>query len=380
MAASSTCRPRSPRGTRKTTRFPPGGLTFVGDLDYSDIRLDLDGDFILDGGSGAALTLSNEETYEWFGEQFAAAIDDGYLPEPNLTGGVTNTFTHDGTDYELPLDLLSGYDDRLKALENTYLDLRDLSKDLQSGAQVIRHADDFGGTFGSEENPVTVYVDRNFIAANETITGYGTLIVADHLLLRNTTLDWHGDVFVKGKGLLGAMVAAGGSTVNVTGNLINLGQSFGITYIGAWGGSEVNVGGNFFIGSDWSSRWARGFLDIAGGSTVSVDGVMTMIGRKTGIDTDGRRDNHLYVNGMLQLAVPDTTRVRMHLDFDGVVEIHRDTELIERAMTALHDLGIEHDIVSSIEDVVADFGLGETKSWKKVTTHVSHVGVVPAGY
>ena len=361
------------KGTMKTTRFPPGGMSMVGDLDSANISLDLDSDFILSGGDGAALTLSQQATYDWFGDQLAGAIDSGNLPAVNLTGGVTNTFNYAGTDYDLPLEMEPDYDARLTALENTYLDLRAKADELRIGADIAvsGDADDddevsFNGTIGSPTSPVTLQVPNDLNLSNRTITGYGTLIVADHLTLNNTTLDWHGDIFVKGDGIIGFMVAHNNSVINVTGNLVNLGEASWLTYIGAWGGSQWNVDGNFFIGSNWTdSSWARGYLDVAGGSTVSVDGVLTMIGRKSGIDTDGNAANELLVNGMFQAAVPDTSSTSLNLDFDGVVEIYRDTTLIESAMSALHDLGIEHDIVTSIEDVVTDLGLGETKAWQK---------------
>ena len=347
-------------GTRSSS-FPPGGLSLVGELDPDRITLRLNDGFIIDGADGAAVTLSDPQSYDWFAEQFAAAIDNGDLHSESLSGDATNTFTYNDTDYELPVQLTPSYDSRLLELQNTYLDLIVKASEIQEGA---RDLSNFTGTYGSPETPVIVRVDEDRSVSKETITGYGTLIVSDSLSLSNTKLDWHGNIIVMGSDRAASLSATGSSVVNVTGNLIALGEVDASAHVGVWGGSNLNVDGNLFIGTNWieESR-SDAALDVAGGSEVNVNGVLTMIGRSSEINTDGDVGNNLFVNGMLQVAVPDTDRTSLRLDFDtGITEIHRDVAKIQNAMTLLHDLGVEYDIATSIEHVISS-GFTTTKAW-----------------
>ena len=82
------------------TVFPGAAMSFVGNMTDNEmkIKLKLDGSIILHGGSGPALSFSDQGMYDSIGQEFAEAIHHGDMPATNLTGGVTNTFTHGGTD------------------------------------------------------------------------------------------------------------------------------------------------------------------------------------------------------------------------------------------------------------------------------------------
>lgn len=122
-----------------------------------------------------------------------------------------------------------------------------------------------------------------------------------------------------------------------------------------------------FLGADWDASDAGISLDVEAGGGLTVNGVLTMMGREIAIQTDGDATNSIVINGILQIAVPDDgTESSIDMDFDGGFEVYTDTTMIQNGTELLHDLGVEYDLLPEVSTIVTG-GEVKTHKWKKQT-------------
>ena len=349
--------------------FPVAAMSFVGDLGETNMKFELDDDLILHGGSGPALSFSEKAVYDSIGQKFATAIEDTSFPAGNLVGGVTNTFKYKGKDYDLAIAYEPNYDNRLKDLSDLYDELDAKADALAATALVVSG---LSGTYGDADNPVTIYSPGNTDVKNETVTGYGTLIIGKRMRLsKSTTVNWTGDIFVIGEdGVGGGSMRFTDATLNVTGNVFILGEPGGSpNVVDIWENGQVNIDGNFFLATDWDSTNGDVRLSIRGDpllgpATFTVDGVMTMMGQNVKIKTNAEPLNSVVIDGMLQIAVPDAgTTTHLTLDFDGNFEVYNDVDKISAGMGLLQELGVEHNLLPQVGKIVKK--TPTVRSWTK---------------
>ncbi len=352
-----------------STTFPQGAISIVGNVDDADIDIEKDADIVIDGGDSPALSFTDLAVYTRVGEEFVEAITDGNMPSINLTGSPTNTFPgSDDPSLALPIVHQPEYSDSLKDFTALYNQLVAKVDALRPIAQTAGPT--FDATYGSPGSPVTVYVPDPETLQNQTVTGYGTLIIGDELKVENgATLNWTGDIFVVGDGSKDAELKVEGGALNVTGNLVVLGEGATETEFEVKSNGQATINGALFMGSDWNVEdGPEAELEINDSGSLTVNGLMTMIGQEVEIEYEATSNpgNNVVINGMLQIAVPPSVETELEIELEGNVEIHKDDAMIQQGANSLKLLDVNYTIPQI--DQLVDREV-TTLSWRRLVSN-----------
>lgn len=322
-----------------TSRFPNGAISIVGDADDSNFDFKMHKGLILDGAEDPAVTFTDSDLFEDIAEEFAEAINDGDLPESNITGGRTTEITFDDDDddggsIDLAMAVEDNYDKKLEDLSALYDDLVSSTKSLIDDDDVII-GDEDDSKYGSEENPVLVHF-KDDAEIESKLDGHGVLILSDEFKIEeDATVTWTGDVIVMGEDDQ-AKVEIEGKFV-IVGNLVVLGEGDGTTELKIEDDGDVSVDGSLFFGSSYDpDEGEKVELELEG--DLDVDGLMTLAGTKVVMKL--KSDSDLAVVGMLQMSLSDVPGSKLDLEFKGDVEIHKNSLLIAHGAAALGQLGV----------------------------------------
>lgn len=341
------------------TTFPLAAMTVLsGELDKTKVKIK-GKKLILDGGDRPAVVISDDNLYADFSEELAEAIVNGDVSAGDLTGSpMVEIQDGAGNTVEAPIGQTEFGAEFVQEYEGLFDSLVAGSRDLMAGADVreefakLTPGTGQALTYGSEDAPVVVhYLDTVHLGKNDTINGWGTLIVSKDLHIHNeATINWVGNVIVVGTDKSKAEVDVHG-TLNVVGNLVVLGEGKTHTEFRTHNSSQVNVQGNLMIAGSTDANNPRKARVKAQGN-MTVDGLFTVIGAKARVRF-GSNSNTL-INGMMQVGITgdpgDKTEARLR--FEGNNEFHLNTDQIGSAATALHELGTDLNAVPQIEKLL----------------------------
>jgi hypothetical protein len=335
----------------RKSSFPDGAISILGAFDSGKVSIKKHAGLVIAGGDSPAVTIQDKSLYDEMGEDFANAFKNGDMPAINLTGTEMNAFTvtkgkEKGSTVKLPLsnesetpeplsDLDALYDSVVSKLESTLLPTLTQVDELSSGDV----------TFGTAESPASVYLTKDKVRIkNQSLTGYGTIVVQELIVKQGATFDWKGDVFVIGDAKQKAMLTVkDGASFSVEGNLVILGEGKGDVEVRI-DSASLKVDGSFFLGSNYDdSKKSKGVkLDVEKGGTLDVDGVMTMIGAN--VKAVFKVGSEVTVTGMVQIGGPETAKdSSVKLDFRGDTEIYRDSDRISNALAEWEGLSATLD-------------------------------------
>ena len=349
------------------TQFPKGAISIIGDMDKAKVKFKKHLDLILDGGENPAIAVSDETLFDEMLDEFAKAIKKGDVLPENISGGQTTVIEVQGEEIEIALDKI---DEDLSDLE----DLVDLYEELLVVVdKAIPTADTVLGkvtgkgtdvfTFGSPDDPQVVHFDEHVhLHQEDSIVGYGTLIVSDDLKLHgNASLDWHGDVFVYSDEKKHPRLTVDGN-FNVTGNVVVLGEGKDHVEFKIGKKGHATIDGSLFVGTNYAEKKGKKAKFKVDG-TLTVNGLLTLLGSK--IDVDFKKHSNLTINGMLQIGVVDHPKKKddLKMKFDGAVSIYMDPEMVAQGASSLTDLGIDFDIPTM--DMIVGYSV-ETQAWAQV--------------
>lgn len=352
--------------------FPDGAVVILGNIRDVDVKIEEDGNLIIDGGSAPALAFSDLAVRDRVGAEFADAIDRGDFPAYNLTGSPTFPFTFGNSSYDLPIVHIATYDQALENFSALYIRMVDEVNQLRSDAGTVIHAGDLSGTYGSEASPVTMYVPNpQKVQTGQTVTGYGTLIIGENLNI-DGALTWYGNVFVVGDDTRDSKLEVHDGALNVTGNLVILGEGILTTRLKVSGPSATTtINGSLFLCSGWNTIKAESRFEVEHDASLTVNGLVTMVGAEIDIEFDpgvpdgSNQVSRLEINGMLQIAVPKrATDTELEIEFEGDVSIIRDETEIRKGLAALKSLEVDHHI-PQFSRLINDGGV-TPMSWRRV--------------
>ena len=334
-----------------TTTFPSSALTIVGAFPSSGLQIKQgvygssgSKTFLLDGGSTPALSFSDEDTFNAVGQLFADAINDGDLVAGNITGTPTNEWS----GVEIPVTYDSATAGFLDDLNDLYAELTDeINNTVVPGAT----SESVGNkTLGSSGSPGTYYFPNDETLQNSDIfNGYGTLVIEKSLLIQSgTTMNWTGDVIVFGGEDTDSSLTVEGA-LNVTGNLMIVGQAARNSYMTVTSTGTVNVEGTM---SSMTSEASGSQLQFLSEGDLTIDGILSVLGPN--IQTEFKDTSDTLLEGMFQIGAPSNSTDFL-LKFEGDVEFHKLDSGVQKGVDSYNELGSELDL-SAIGVLVTSSG------------------------
>jgi hypothetical protein len=356
-----------------TTRFPGGAISIIGNSDKEKFSIKKHPDLIIDGGDNAALSFSDHSLAVHVGSEFAEAISKGEIEIDNLSGGVTDTYSHKGTQYELPIATDKDQDDWLDDIEAVYDNLVSHLNNTVIPSATTEDVSNGGLkdslVYGSADQPVTVFLDGPHVRSKgQDIKGYGTLVVNELVLDQGSTLAWTGNVFVIGNTKKKAKLEAKGkdTTLNITGSLVVLGEGTEDAEIKFKDHAVANIDGAVFVGSGWDEKKGKkAKFAVEKDAEFNLTGMITVMGSKAEAKFKDGSDTN--ITGTLQMAILDTkAKDELKLEFQGDLEIHKDDDAIGEGMEAMQQLGV--DIEFPEVEVLMDSGNLTTQLWTPIAS------------
>jgi hypothetical protein len=333
--------------SRKTTRFPFGAITVVGDVDREKIKIKTHLDLTLDGGDSPAIVTTDRNLYAAMGQAFAEAVVRGLIPVTSLLGRPLNTFQLGSRTVELPIQFQQQYAQSLNDLNELYLAFVARTNALIPRAQVLTDASLRRGnnlrseiSIGSAEQPATVYIpDDLHLEPGQTLSGQGTLILSSHVhIKKGATLNWNGNVVVTGEGTRNGDLHVDSGSLNVTGNLVVLAEGNDSSRFTVHNGGTARVDGSLFMGTEFMDNKATKVkLDVKQAGDLKVNGLVTLLGSK--VEARFHHDGNFDLTGMLQMALRDSSKPdRLRVDLDGRVKIHLNRDAMQKGVDAMQSL------------------------------------------
>jgi hypothetical protein len=132
------------------------------------------------------------------------------------------------------------------------------------------------------------------------------------------------------------------------------------------GGGSATVNGSLFIGSEYQDvKNTESRLWVASQSSLTVNGLTTVVGRKT--TTVFENESTATLSGMLQLGAPyepgsDLAARKQTLSLDGATEIRKCYDCITAGAEALRDFGVDLAIEQDI-GTISTAGQTVTLAW-----------------
>ncbi len=350
---------------RYTTAFPTAAVSVVGNINEFELDIEEDLDLFIDGGDSPAMSFSDVDLYNKLGLDMANAMAAGNIPSTNITGTPTNQFTAaDLSTWDIPFAHEPAYSSSLTDLSSLYTELVTQVTALKPTATVVTGA--LAPTYGSPGSPVVIYAPDPRIGSSETVTGYGTLILGKSFEMNNSSLNWTGDIFVVGDGGGDAKLIIEGGTLDVTGNLLIIGEgNLEKTELKVTGGGSVTINGSMFMGADWNvQEGVEAELVVAGNSSFTLNGILNLMSAEAELEFEPNPLNRVFINGMLQIAVPPgVTESHVEFEMKGNVEIYKDDAAIQIGLDALNQLDVNYTI-PSISKIMGS-GDPEVLSWRR---------------
>lgn len=362
-------------GQSVVTKWPGAAASFVGHYGGAEFRFGEDSNVLIDGGEMPAFSVSSPEHYEIIGTDLATGIVEGNVSPESIVGTGLNTFTVDGVDVELPIQLVENAADSLEDLAGLYdTAVSNVYNTLVPAAAVVIESGSITDAvvYGTAEAPTIVYLTESIeITSTGSITGYGTLVIdGEARLLEGSTLTWNGDIFMVGDDGKQAEINVRGGTLDVTGSLVILGagddDGAKVSLTVEQGGS-INVDGSFLISTPFSGDGVnKAELSIDEG-TFNVQGLFTTLGAQ--VELVFLEASEVSLHGMWQSAAPPATDENtglVELTTLGRLEIVFDTEMVETGVSELQDFATDYDL-PQIETSLLTKEL-ESYSWQVIDT------------
>ncbi len=314
-----------------TTAFPESPLTTIGGVEKADLALEPAASLVLDGLDGSVMHVSDKLLYDAL-RRMGGLIDD----DDDDDSGMIFTPRLDPS-YPAELDRLHEFHKQLsEQIEKTFLPTAIEQKfpSKASGATV----------WGSEKNPVTYSLTDAVLPPGSTLKGFGTLIVTKRLLVDSGALiDWTGDLIVRGGAANDALFELNGGGVSVTGNVIVYADADHAATIKLSSSSKLGVVGNLLLMTDLTeTKQAIAKLVVQSLAAASVTGLFTHLGRQPELKM--HLDSRLYVQGMVQSALPPIVGTGVKWDLDGDVDITLDRTRIRDGVVGLQELAKRYDV------------------------------------
>jgi hypothetical protein len=308
-------------------------------------------DLRIDGGTLPAVIIQEKATYDAVLADIADAIDKKLLSPTNFTGSPLVPVQTSGSVVQLPFmqvpnPLIDGElmeEVRLQITDNvTNTILPYANRTITDPKKIVSPA-----VWGTAATPEITYLNGDMKLPNGTnISGYGTLIVSGKSLsvTDNSSLDWHGDIYVLPTVGAAKFLVNGGS-VNVTGNVVCTENGKGQSCFEIH--KAINVATSSITGNLWILNGPLGKeegLKVDGGSKFTVNGLVMMSGEKTRLIT-AKDGSEFIVNGSLQIAAlprikKDGTVRDIKLDFNvsSKAWFTWNTQLVNDALQSLSKL------------------------------------------
>ena len=350
------------------TRFPQGAISVVGNINDLDFEIEKDANLIIDGGNTPAISFSDLNVYNRIAQEFVTAINNGTFPASNITGSPLNTFTFAPyAPIDLPIEHQASYSSNLTDLTALYQQLLTAVNNLKPTATLAGNP--LNSTYGDPSNPVTIFINSEHDMLAHTVTGYGTLIVSDRLrLLNGSTLNWTGDVFIVGEnGEDTDIVIESNSNLTINGNLVSLAEAGIEAEFMIKDGGQATINGSAFFGADWTvDEGGETEIEIDNNGSLTINGVLTIVGPEAELEFDesDTQTRSLLINGMLQIAVPNTSETAIEFELEGNIEIYKDDQMIRDALDSFLSLDLNYDIPLIRQLLSVDF---EVLSWRRVS-------------
>ena len=310
------------RVTQSTGTAAP--ITVIGDLSGPPEWLfSAQTNLILDGGDGAAIILSDSDTYDDTLDQYSQALDDGYLTDTNITGGGQT-----GVDSIQHLDSAVG----ASTYDGFHADVWNYWSGQLTAFSARGTIEDSGVTvWGTAGSPVSYYFDANEVLGSaQTITGYGTLILQEDFIMESgSKIDWNGDIILLGQnGNAAGFHAMEDVELIVTGNLIVAGDFGTDVLFESKPGSQVTVDGAFATTSDTADSGTKLQFLVEGG--LDITGILTLMSPLHQIEF--KPSCNVLINGSVQIGLFGS---QLQLKVEDSVEIVYDETAISDSLDVM---------------------------------------------
>jgi hypothetical protein len=332
----------------KTSAFPVAAFTSLGKLNDGVLKIMNNSKIVFDGGYSPAISVSDEALYKRLVQTYSKTLSKNGL-KSTLSGATYLTSILDGKNLkELQVPITQETDPaRLTNLSDLYLELVDRVNNVLIPGAVKALPNQL--LFGSSASPGTFYQPLGItLLKDQTLTGYGTLVTTGFTLPVRSQVNWNGNLIIVGDMLKAANIDLLGGTINVTGNLIVLGEGKADALFSVKSGSRVYVNGSLLVATSYDAGTGKNVkMDLEGGK-IAVNGVMTLLGGK--IDAHYKPGGLLAVTGMFQSGSPDGPGAeKQEIFFDGPAQIIKDDAAIRLGTQAWLQTGTSINIVTSKE-------------------------------
>ena len=323
---------------RPTSGFPGGAISMVGDMTTTQMLFGSSTDLVVDGGKSPGVVFSDPDLYSIVTKQFAQAVGLGYVQETDITGSITNTFQPNDVDLSMSLYSNAGHES-LTIYPEIYTEFFNHIDNNLQGSASHGQLGTSSYVFGTQSSPVNYAIPGNQkLKAGQTVSGYGTLIFSQNLVLEaGSRIDWNGNLIIFGGDNSSDVLFECDGILNVTGNIIIVGpEDRSLKFLIKSQGAATVTGAMTVLG-DLSNTASK--IDFYVEGDLAVNGLLTTVASK--IQTEFRPGSDTTINGSFQLGRPydAVTNTELQLKFDGPVEVHKDEDLISAGAAALEALG-----------------------------------------
>ena len=345
---------------RPTSRFPGGAISMAGDMTTSLMLFSQTTDLIVDGGKSPGIVFNDPDLYSSMTMQAAEAVADGDLQETDITGSITNTFQPGDVDLSMALD--SPGHASLTIYPEIYTEFFDHIENNLQGSADHGQLGSSSFVFGTEATPVNYTIPGNQkLRAGQTLSGYGTLIFSQNLILESgSRIDWNGNLIIFGGDNQSDAFLECAGTLNVTGNLILISPEGRDIDFNLRSEGTTTVNGAMTVLGDLASTSSEAELYIGG--DFSVNGLLTTVA--SSLQTHFCDGSDTSINGSFQLGRPHdvVNGTELELKFEGITEVFKDEDLISSGAAALKSLGGNLNIPVIGDNLNRDEVL--TRSWR----------------